>query len=251
MHLSSSYAAVFDEVLSTAAIRPESSLIAFWPVLGSRYRGDLMVVGQALNGGMPPAWRPYDCADMDYRNEVVKNTREAWGEENQCPMEWVVDPNRGYGAKGRKRPAATASAFWRVTRSVVHGLVPAATGSDTTWPSFVCWTNLYKVSPAAGGNPTPGFRTAQMSLAVRLFQLELAELQPRRVLVMTGRTWFEGFAQRMGLSVQWRSGFVVGTAGQDVTTWVVSRHPRYKMSGETETSMAREILTAYGELREV
>lgn len=63
-------------------------------------------------------------------------------------MLWVKD---GWGATDRYN--TKRSAFWRAVRGVVEGLGISDVEHDT-WSSHLVWSNLYKLSPADGGNPS-------------------------------------------------------------------------------------------------
>ena len=104
----------------------------------------------------------------------------------------------------------------------------AATDRTTDrWSSRLAWTNLYKVSPAAGWNPGADLQRAQRRSAVELLKLEISELAPRRVLALTGG-WIGPFMDELGLVLDHRSGLVEGVGVQDERAWVVAKHPMLK-----------------------
>ena len=61
-----------------------------------------------------------------------------------------------------------------------------------------------------------------------------------RVLVLTGRWWFEPFAERAKLNVEWRDGLVSGVVRQPARTWVIAGHPQGKPRG-----MLDEVVEAF------
>jgi hypothetical protein len=104
-------------------------------------------------------------------------------------------------------------------------------GAGPEWSSQLCWTNLFKVSPAQGRNPSGTLRRAQQTGCAELLAQELLEWQPERVLVLTGWSWFAPFASRLGVDVR-----QVGTSADPVEAvgasgacrWVIAKHPERK-----------------------
>ncbi len=104
----------------------------------------------------------------------------------------------------------------------------------------MAWTNLAKLAPAEGGNPGGPLLEVQRELGPGLVKREVLELAPRRVLVLTGRWWFEPFAERIKLDVEWRDGLVKGVVRQPARTWVIAGHPQGK-----PRRMLDEVLEAF------
>jgi len=76
---------------------------------------------------------------------------------------------------------------------------------------------------------------AAIQMGPFLLAREIVELNPSRVLVLTGRWWFEPFAERLGLAVDWGAGLVEGVADDGSCRWVIAPHPQGKprrMHGE-------------------
>ena len=232
------YEAVFGRLLESVVKVPD--LTAFWPACGHRYDRGLLVVGRAVNGWTHD-WTRDRAADPAGRAAILAQARSASESAVECPLAWV-----GKQA-GPTEPGVyntNRSAFWRVTRAVVcrlHEWEPP----PPDWSSYVCWTNLYKIAPAGGGNPGGKLEEVQRDLSGDLLQREIAAFEPRRVLVLTGRNWFEPFAARLSLNVVWRdeARAVEGVAEDRGTRWVVAKHPERK----PEDSAIAEILDAFKE----
>jgi hypothetical protein len=132
--------------------RLPKELTAFASMTGERFAGELVVVGRAPNG-----WRvkyaPDELLEASALERIVDETLQSsrGGErETRCPMlwvssEWVNSEQGGY--------ATSRSAFWRVSRAVVGRLGVADIGKPS-WPSYLAWSNLYRVAPYSGGNPS-------------------------------------------------------------------------------------------------
>ena len=133
-----------------------------------------MVVGRACNGFEK---LPKEMPEREDRERVAR-------ELARWPMCWVVNQwGRGEGNR------TSRSAFWRVIRRVSLQIVEGATEGD--WPTHLVWSNLYKVSPSAGGNPGATLRNAQRGGCRELLELELRTFRPKRVLFLTGWNWAE------------------------------------------------------------
>ena len=138
------------------------------------YSGELMVVGRAVNGWTKRSWTPSslsskkDAADSAHhvlknicRSEVAVGFCRAWSYSKPWPSNW-----RNPSSNSQK------SAFWRVIRDVVGELHIADMNTDV-WPSHLIWSNLYKISPAAGNNPSGNHRSIQRPDCIDLLETEI------------------------------------------------------------------------------
>lgn len=216
--LSAEYEAVYGrllgEVEAVGRIRPPE-VSMFWPKVGRRYAGDLLLVGRAVNGWMDH-WDTREPLDVPAMLRAVRATAE--DVVDGCPMGWVLERwKSGDGEYDTSR-----SQFWVTAREIVLEGHPER---STDWSSHLVWSNLAKLSRASKGNPTWRLRQAQLDAAAELLALEVAELAPRRVVVFAGRDWFEPYATRLGITVDWREGLVEGVADDGPRRWVVAVHP--------------------------
>lgn len=208
------YARMLGGVAATPRIRPpETSL--FWPKIGRRYDGELLLVGRAVNGWVD-LWDVGAGTDPVELAAIARQT----GEDgvDGCQMGWVLDRwKRGDGDYDTAR-----SQFWVTAREVMIAGHPER---ESVWPSHLTWSNLAKVSRWTKGNPSWRLRQAQLGLGAELLAREVAELAPRRVLVFAGRDWFEPFADALALDVEWHDGLVEGVADHGDQRWVIAVHP--------------------------
>ncbi len=218
MHvLSSEYETRYRAFLSGVAgtARPGRVWTVFWPMIGHGYDRELLIVGRALNGGSV-RWDANEQVSVEEIATLAAAARHASEGDGSDPMDWITrfDGNRtSYSTR--------SSAFWRVARRVRNGLL----GESDDWPSALAWTNLVKVAPWGHGNPGGKALDIQRELGPALLGREIAELKPRRILVMAGRWWFEPFAAALDLSVDWRDGVVEGVADGPEQRWVILPHP--------------------------
>ena len=154
-------------------------MTGFAALRGSKDQGELMVVGRAVNG-----WEK----GRHPKTLLEPSERKCWahGLTTKWDMSWVIE--QWQTRKPREYNTAT-SAFWRVIRRVTQQLVQNASESD--WSSHLVWSNLYKVSPSTGGNPTSAMMQVQRPGCRNLLKLELEVFRPKRVLFLTGWDWAE------------------------------------------------------------
>ena len=205
--------------------------------VGSRWGGQLMVCGRATNG-MEPEWTCEQIATPADREAAVKAT-VAKRDEVSCPMEWIEDAWKRPGGYNTAR-----SAFWRVTRALAARL--SANPDDQHWASRLTWTNLYRVAPADGGNPSAQLKRVQFDWCCDRLMAELTQLTPRRLLILSGSNWAADFVGQA--TIKWRpyTQLVegVGTwrlANGHVLSVVIAKHPQ----GKPEAALVRAIDEAF------
>ncbi len=224
---------------------PSLAVTGFLSMAGSHYKNELMVVGRAVNGwaeGITPESLAKQATSLDYAaaifDSVVGN--------GSCPMAWVTNcwanPSNQDSQYNTKK-----SAFWRVIRSVVAETDIANTDEDT-WPSHLVWSNLYKISPKQGGNPSSTLRKIQLPGCISLIQQELSDYLPRRLLLLTGLNWAEPFLQCIAPGFTPISGChyieAIGKIHQNtanVAKVVVAAHPQ----GKQEDTWVHEVMKAF------
>ena len=52
--------------------------------------------------------------------------------------------------------------------------------------SKICWSNLYKFSPHAAGNPSTSLAAAQFDHCLQILKIEIEDWKSRRLLFLTG-----------------------------------------------------------------
>lgn len=238
--LSAAYETAFERTLAEVALASpdlDVPLVPFWPLRGAAYDGSLLVIGRSVNGWVED-WTPRQLRQPLIRHSAAEQMRADAEPVGSCRMRWVTDrwdARDGYNTH--------RSAFWRVLRQIVLR-DPSHGANDDNWSSRLVWTNLYKVSPAAGWNPGGDLQRAQRSSAIELLRLELEEFTPRRVLALTGGGWMDPFSAGLGLRLSPRSGLVERVGDLGSCAWVVAKHPM----GKPEARFVNEVLAAFAEL---
>lgn len=221
---------------------PPDGEVTFFPALkGNAYTGELMWVGRAVNG-WGDGWKPRDLREPGNLNEIMQNLMQDGSSTDGCPLQWIRD--KWGDTVGDYNPAR--SAFWRCAKKVVTGLSTANVTRDD-WPSALVWSNLYKIAPHKGGNPSSTQAAAQLAGCRQLLEAEIATFAPKRLVLATGANWAENFLDlpcfdirtvaRDNGYVERRGNLVVD--GREIGTFVVASHPQ----GENETNWVREVMT--------
>ncbi|MDE8343605.1 MAG: hypothetical protein POG24_07290 [Acidocella sp.] len=231
-------------ILARVTQTTTETITGFLPMIGSEYAGNLMVVGRAVNG-WTDGISPGDLADVETRNnyvDVVYNSVTG-NMPGECPMSWITT----CWAQGEKYNTA-GSPFWRVIRRVVGKLeITEVDDGNLKWPSHLIWSNLYKVSPANGGNPPMGLKKLQFAGCNDLLQWEIKTFRPHRLLFLTGYDWAAPFLQPYWHEVlnipEYLEVKAIGHLQQDdcVTKCVVATHPQ----GKNESRWVEEVVNAF------
>jgi hypothetical protein len=120
--------------------------------------------------------------------QVVLDEKRRWSEKD-CLRHFVDEWNTSQFKPSSK------SGFWRTVTATTARL---GLGSGPASLLSCCYTNLFKVGPGAG-NPSMSFRTVQTASSIKLLSEEIVVFDPRRVLVISGQDWFDGFAKGLDL----------------------------------------------------
>ena len=221
---------------------PNKDLTGFMAMVGQKYDRDLMVIGRAVNG-WSQGWKPDSFCDWNKIDLFADGVLESVEEGKPCPMSWVTNcwGNMDFDYNTAK------SAFWRVIRNVTLELNPY--DDAINWPSYLVWSNLYKISPAEGGNPSDRLCAVQFELCKFLLLEEIKTYKPRHLLFLTGG-WANPFLD------------VLNPAFEDVTDctyveavgktsvyecfnskFVVAAHPQ----GKVENKWVEEVIEAFNQ----
>jgi hypothetical protein len=211
-----------------------SEITGFLAVAGQVYDRGLMVVGRAVNG-WTEGITPVDLCKPEEVDRYARLVQESVSGDVECPMRWVT---AGWGAM--EGYITKRSAFWRSIRSVVQNL-GIADVQGAGWSSNLVWSNLYKMSPAGGGNPSNVLCEFQFRGCADLLNLELRTYRPSRVLFLTGVDWAAPFLAeaepRGGAGFHYVKQF--GLCGD--ARCVIAVHPQ----GKPGAAWAREVVTAF------
>jgi uracil DNA glycosylase superfamily protein len=179
-----------EAVVAQGGMPSREKLLGFLAMVGERYSSELMVIGHATNGWPDGQYLSGETLEMFVENSL-KNAICPLPSGQACPMRWVTDlwgseKASRYDEGSRKEYNAARSAFWRAVKGLTAYLNVANIEEDS-WPSHLAWTNLYKVAPAEGNNPSNALCDAQFESCASLLRAELEIYAPKRVVFLTGR----------------------------------------------------------------
>jgi hypothetical protein len=172
-------------------------LTTFFPTQGAlvpESHCELMVVGRSVNG-WDDGWMAKEMLNPERRTEVARKVYERSITER---MSWVMKASGPRRITGHKYNTKK-SAFWRVIGLISQGFV----GSGQDWPDKIIWSNLYKVSPAKGRNPSETLKRVQREICKKYLLEEVNLWRPQRILFLTGGDWAEPFVQHLSQELRW------------------------------------------------
>lgn len=207
-------------------------LCCFTAQKGSDYNNKLMIVGRAVND-WSSEFRLNDVQINELLHELFLNSPE-----HNCPLQWVES---SWGSV--KEYNAKKSAFWRVVKNLSLNINQLE--SDSSWVSKIVWSNLYKIAPSGGGNPSDSLCDAQFEACNELLKAEIIEFKPKYIVFLTGEDWFNGFlSENVELKtvdgLKWVDAYGVIKLDNIVSKVVIAKHPQ----GKPESELFNEIINA-------
>ena len=158
-----------------------------------------------------------------------------------CPLEWVESSWGSSEVYNTKK-----SAFWRVIKRLSQNINKL--DSDESWVSKLVWSNLYKIAPSEGGNPSDSLCGYQLDSCNELFKAEIVEYKPKCIVCFTGESWFKGFLlDNFSLirkpEAKWVEASGTITINGFTTQVIIAKHPQ----GKPEIELVNEILDTLAE----
>ena len=162
-----------------------TQLVPFVAAKGKDYSAQpmrLLLVGRAVNG-----WTSFDAhpnddgqsfgekALLEYRKDIF--------------ADWLELKDGTLWSKHSADYSLNKSAFWRTARAIWSELSGSA--PEGRWVDNIAWSNLYKISPKASGNPSNRLCAQQAELCRDLLAKEITAFAPTHILLATGWDgWF-------------------------------------------------------------
>lgn len=162
------------------------NLSGFFPLIGSEFESSparLMVCGRAVNG-----WR-YNWNTSEDADSILKKILKVPDADVQsgCDMNWLQrSRERHRETLGKNGYNYKKSPFWMGIQEVVSALDAVPGSGGNSWQKRVAWTNVYKISPADGGNPDHFMRANQLEHCKGILTKEIDGLKPKHLLCITG-----------------------------------------------------------------
>jgi len=214
---------------------PEPTLTAFSGLKGSKYKGDLLVVGRAVNGWIK-SWVPKEGRNTATQDKMFSKL-DKWDADG---MNWVWDQEGSTTEYNTRR-----SAFWRVIKQVTlaKGIAP----TEEHWSTSIAWTNLYKFSNGNKGNPSGPLCRLQFEDCKAILVDEIKQLRPKVVLFLAGTHWVTPFISQLKTveKLATKATYLEerGTLAVDGHScrYIITPHPQ----GKPESVIVDEILKAW------
>ena len=163
-----------------AAVGDMGGLSHFTAMAGTLYRSQetrLMVIGRATNG-----WKQLDTSS------AAAFSREAEAAFGSPGFSWVSGDGGDLRSARDVLYRLSRSPFWRVARRLLAALGEDASGR---WGERIAWSNLYKIAPLGGGNPSNALCRAQIGPCRAILAEEIRRFEPTHIFMPVGWNWFE------------------------------------------------------------
>lgn len=111
------------------------------------------------------------------------------------------------------------------------------------WRDDIAWTNLYKISPWEGGNPSASLRKLQEKICVEILQKEIEYFNPKFVIFLTSHLEdfylkHIGYDRKNGKTLKWGD-YETNYQKINGRTFILSPHPQ----GKKEAPHAEAIIS--------
>lgn len=188
-------------------------------------RAKILFVGRAPNG-----WYENIYADKTINDilDEAKNCDFDLGKIYTNPI------GEGINDKGEKvKWYYNKSAFWQLAKRVVS-LVSPNVGN---WSSEIAWTNLFKIAPANGGNPSYDVMLQLIDKSLDILEEEIRLLEPSYVVMVTDVKMdgidLSKMLEKFNIK-RIEDSFIVGYGGKNNVKIVVVKRPEYKTGTRKE-----------------
>ena len=153
--------------------------------IGSEYynaKTKLMIVGRCLNG-----WEvDYpDCSSIENTlNSILNQPSRFYDAINEEGIPYIDDKGN------EKRYYYSKSPFWRLIKKV-----SIEYNGEKDWNEKFVWSNLYKVSPRRGGNPSWRFIKNKIPTYINIIKKEIETCNTSHILFITDMNWLNPYEQ--------------------------------------------------------
>lgn len=166
-------------------------------IAGSEH-AEIMIVGRAINGWC--SIKQVCDENEDNTESLNKQILEMVNRCGKCNLDWVVakiyyrkcqENHCPYAAKQNNEDKREKnSAFWRFAKLIVKKYFEETNKkyNEDEWQKEIIWTNLYKASYAAGGNPK-GFYDEQVKICDQILKYEIKFYQPQIIFFVTEKNY--------------------------------------------------------------
>jgi hypothetical protein len=174
---------LYIDLISCVPKELENDLSIFFPQAGKKYFEEnerILFIGKSVNGWVNESLDINELFDEENKSRIVNRDDEIyWVEKNDHP---TYNSNQ--------------SSFWRVIKMISLDFY-----KKEDWYNYIAWTNLYKLSPAIGGNPSSSLCNLQYTQCVKILDKEINYLDPKFVIFLTS-FWERDYLELIGINIE-------------------------------------------------
>ena len=227
------YRDLIEDLFAQVELYSEKELTLFTPGIGKEYNNNLMIVGRAVNG-----WTiNFDKNNIREKDTIIEQVSNALVTDD---LQWVIDRwgNGEYDEKNKTDYNTKKSAFWRLSKHLSEEII----GNNNSVFNKIIWTNLYKVSKSAGGNPSERLADLQLERCNQILRNEIRIYNPKIIIFLTGWSWAKDFLNGIeNVRVNTNTDFVEFAGKLDSSLIIVGKHPQGKPELEHFNEIINEI----------
>lgn len=228
------YKQLIEKLYTQKTTYRETKMCVFNAKKGKDYNGKLMIVGRAVNDWGDKT--KYIIKDSDNQKaEFVESVLDYLETDTKNLKErMIVSKDEKYNPN--------KSAFTRLKRSLTAAFIPCQKSEANC---NIVLSNLYKVSPTSGGNPSTILKSLQFEHSFNILKMEIEHYKPEVIIFLTSyqdQLWAKPFLDRLHVTniLQKPIGFVEFAGVYNNIKIVVGQHPQ----GRNENIHLKNILDA-------
>lgn len=199
---------LYEQLLKTAKPNDCAFCVQWGENFPDEKNTGILFVGKAVNG-----W-------VTNKKEIEilfgNGKKRIFDREDQ--IKWV-DSEKSYNAR--------KSAFWRVVKAISQ--------KQNVWSDKIAWSNLYKISPFEGGNPSATLKEEQLKLCREILKTEIEILSPKFVVMLVS-DWKHDFLRYLNnnqptksiCKKTWDKNYETKVYKINGTFFITSLHPQGK-----------------------
>lgn len=223
------YAELLDTFATKKKVDPKKKYTLLYPVVGKKFNvTGLLVCGRATDG-----WHNgWTIPQLGKKKESIIDNSKTASKKN-----WTAEEIDSLCNDYR---------FFQLTRDL---LINHYKASLKTYAQYFTWTNLMKIAPEDGGNPTNHEFDMQVGICKRIFKFEIDYLKPKNVVIMSGaitknNNWAYDFLKELGITPQDKISRtpVVGAYDYNGTRIITTIRPEILPSGVSMDDMYSAIV---------
>jgi hypothetical protein len=135
--------------------------------------------------------------------------------------------------------------FW-LTRELLHNHYMV---NPNAYTQYFTWTNLMKIAPFVGGNPTESEFQYQVDICKKILKYEIDTLKPKNLIIMSGaitnyNNWAYDFIEELGLSPEYKisKNLITGVYDYKKSRIITTIRPEALPKGSSKEDLLNSII---------